>query len=89
MNAWLTLSILCFTFSKFEKRAIRVLNQCYKTNKQDSEELVKMNVDECGDKSILMIADVEHLEFMGETCCEVVIQKEWLGRTLNEPAQVL
>ena len=34
-----------------------------------------MKVDECGDKSILKIADVEHMEFMGETCCDVVVHK--------------
>ncbi|KAI0239570.1 hypothetical protein LSAT2_009699, partial [Lamellibrachia satsuma] len=49
---------------EFEKRAIGVLNQCYKDNKLDSEELVKMKVDECGNKSILMIADVGYMEFM-------------------------
>ena len=89
MNPLLTLiNILCVTFSEFEERAIGVLNQCYKDNKLHSEELVKLKVDECGDKSILMIADVEHLEFLGVTCCEVVIRKEWLGITHNAPAQV-
>ena len=47
-----------------------------------------MKVDECGNKSILMIADVGYMEFMGETCCDIVIQKQWTGRTLDEPAQV-
>ncbi|KAI0239134.1 Transient receptor potential cation channel subfamily M member-like 2, partial [Lamellibrachia satsuma] len=73
---------------EFEKQAIGVLKQCYKDNKLDSEELVKMKVDECGDKSILMIANVEHMEFLGETCCDVVIHKQWTGRTLTKPAEV-
>ncbi|KAI0223104.1 Transient receptor potential cation channel subfamily M member-like 2 [Lamellibrachia satsuma] len=45
-----------------------------------------MKVDECGDKSILMIAHVEYMEFMGETCCDVVIQNQWTGK-LHEPTQ--
>ncbi|KAI0238393.1 hypothetical protein LSAT2_010917 [Lamellibrachia satsuma] len=73
---------------EFEKRAIAVLNQRYKDNKLDTEELVKMKVDECGDKTILFIANVEYMEFMGETCCDSVIHNQWTGGTLGKTKQV-
>ena len=62
---------------EYDDRAITALNQCYKHDERKTQQLVDEKLGEWGDKSILDIANVEFLKFMGSTCCDKIIRDKW------------
>ena len=67
-------------YSEFSNLAIELLDYCYKTDDDLTEELLTYELDTWSKQTCLSLAVAAvHREFLAHTCCQLLLTDLWMG----------
>lgn len=71
---------LLFPFSEFKRMALGLLDQCFQTNEELTQQLLTYNLESWGGQSCLSLAvAIEHEEFLAHVSCQTLLTEIWTG----------
>ena len=71
---------LLFPFSEFKRMALGLLDQCFQTNEELTQQLLTYNLENWGGQSCLSLAvAIEHEEFLAHVSCQTLLTEIWTG----------
>ena len=71
---------LLFPFREFKRMALGLLDQCFQTNEELTQQLLTYNLENWGGQSCLSLAvTIEHEEFLAHVSCQTLLTEIWTG----------
>lgn len=69
-----------FLFREFKRLALCLLDQCFRTNEELTQQLLTYNLQNWGGQTCLSLAiSIEHEEFLAHVSCQTLLTDIWTG----------
>jgi len=73
-----------FLFREFKRLALGVLDQCFQTNEELTQQLLTYHLENWGGQTCLALAvSIEYEEFLAHASCQALLTDIWTGAMKN------